>query len=206
LFIPDEEQFLANVRGLLETFTFPGSFDPYGALTPQQTADAYVDMFDRFCFNEGTCRMIGEVVLYAGTSIPNPAFLVCDGGSYLRSDYPDLFAAIGTVYGAVDASHFNVPDLRGRTPLGAGTGPGLSPRAVGDVLGEETHQLTVAELASHTHTTGNSIIDATATPPPLDVLGPNPIPANTGSTGGDAPHNNMQPSLVMNYYIVAADG
>lgn len=206
LFIPDDEQFLANVRGLLEQFTFPSTFTPFGALTPEQTAAAYVPMFDKFCFNEGICRMIGEVVLYAGNSGPGAAFLLCDGASVLRADYPDLFAVIGTVYGAADGSHFNLPDLRGRAALSQGTGPGLSPRAVGDSFGEENHQLTVAELASHMHTTGNSLLLGTVTPPPLDALGPNPFPASTGSTGGDAPHNNMQPSLVLSYYIVASNG
>lgn len=203
LFIPNTEEFLANVTGALQLLTFPASFVQYGALTPQQTADAYVDMFDAFCFNQGACRVIGEVIAYAGPTSPDARWLLCDGSSLLRVDYPDLFTTIGTVYGAADGTHFSLPDLRGRTALGAGTGAGLSPRALGDVLGEESHVLSIGELAAHVHGTGNSALLGTSVPPPLDALGPNPFPAVTGSTGNDDPHNNMQPSLAINYLIVA---
>lgn len=203
LFIPNSEEFLANVTGALQLLTFAESFVQFGSLTPQQTADAYLDMFDQFCFNQGACRVIGEVIAYAGPISPDSRWLLCDGSSLLRVDYPDLFSVIGTVYGAADSTHFNLPDLRGRVPLAAGTGVGLSPRALGDSFGEETHTLTVGELAAHTHTTGNSAVLGTSAPPPLDALGPNPFTAFTGSTGNDDPHNNMQPSLAINYLIVA---
>jgi len=203
LFIPNNAEFLANVTGALQLLTFPINFVEYGALTPQQTADAYVPMFDAFCFNEGTCRVIGEIISYAGPTSPDPKWLPCDGSSLLRVDYPDLFNVIGTVYGAADGTHFSLPDLRGRVSVGSGTGPGLSTRALGDSFGEETHTLTVGELAAHVHDTGNSAVLGTSAPPPLDALGPNPFPAVTGSTGNDDPHNNMQPSLAINYLIVA---
>jgi len=203
LIYPDSDEFAANLRGALELLTFPESFVQYGTLTPEQTAEGYVPMFDGFCFNQGVCRMIGEIITYAGPTSPDPKWLPCDGASLLRVGYPDLFAVVGTIYGAADSSHFNVPDLRGRVEVGSGTGPGLSPRAAGDVFGEETHILSIGELASHVHGTGNSVLIATATPPPLDVLGPNPFPAITGSTGNDDPHNNVQPSLAITFLIVA---
>jgi len=203
LFIPNNEEFIANVTGALQVLTFPDSFVQFGSLTPDQTADAYVPMFDGFCFNEGTCRVIGEIVTFAGPTSPDPKWLACDGASLLRTDYPDLFTVIGVTYGAADSTHFNLPDLLGRAAIGAGSGAGLSPRALGDSFGEETHVLTVGELAAHTHTTGNSAVLGTSAPPPLDALGPNPFTAFTGSTGNDDPHNNMQPSLAINYLIVA---
>jgi len=203
LFIPNNSEFLANVTGALQLLTFAENFVQYGSLTPQETADAYVPMFDQFCFGQGVCRMIGEIITYAGDTSPDAKWLLCDGSELLRVDYPDLFNVIGVTYGAADSAHFNIPDLRGRAPIGAGAGPGLSSRTTGDVLGEETHVLTIGELAAHVHGTGNSALIATATPPPVDVLGPNPFPAVTGSTGNDDPHNNMQPSLAINYLIVA---
>lgn len=203
LFIPNSQEFLANVTGALQLLTFADSFVEFGTLTPQQTADAYVPMFDAFCFNQGACRVIGEIIAYAGPTSPDSRWLPCDGSSLLRVDYPDLFSVIGTVYGAADSTHFNLPDLRGRAAVGSGTGPGLSPRTEGDSFGEETHILTVGELAAHTHTTGNSAVLGTSAPPPLDALGPNPFTAFTGSAGNDDPHNNIQPSLAINYLIVA---
>lgn len=205
LFIPNNQEFLANVTGALQLLTFPDSFVSYGALTPQETADAYIPMFDAFCFNQGVCRVIGEIITYAGSTSPSSNWLPCDGSSLLRVDYPDLFDVIGTIYGAADSTHFSVPDLRGRDAIGLGTGAGLSSRAIGDSFGEETHVLTVGELAAHVHSTGNSVLLGTLAPIPFDGLGPNPLPAVTGSTGNDDPHNNMQPSLVINYLIVALD-
>jgi len=203
LFIPNSQEFLANVTGALQLLTFPDSFVEYGLLTPDQTAQAYVPMFDQFCFNQGACRVIGEIIAYAGPTSPDARWLFCDGSSLLRVDYPDLFGTIGTIYGAVDSTHFNLPDLRGRTVVGSGSGPGLTPRAEGDSFGEETHVLTVGELAAHTHTTGNSAVLGTSAPPPFDALGPNPLTAFTGSTGNNDPHNNIQPSLAIAYLIVA---
>ena len=203
LFIPNNDEFLANVTGALQILTFADSFVQFGSLTPDQTAEAYMPMFDQFCFNQGACRVIGEIIAYAGPTSPDSRWLLCDGSSLLRTDYPDLFTVIGTVYGAADGTHFNLPDLRGRAPIAAGSGPGLTPRSLGDSLGEETHVLSVGELASHVHTTGNSAILGTSAPPPFDALGPNPLTAVTGSTGNDDPHNNMQPSLAINYLIVA---
>ena len=63
----------------------------------------------------------GAVSPFAGSAAPSN-WLLCDGASLLRADYPRLFAVIGTSYGAVDGTHFNTPDLRDRTPIGVGTG------------------------------------------------------------------------------------
>lgn len=85
--------------------------------------------------------------------------LLCDGTSYLRASYPVLFAAIGATYGSVDGTHFNVPDLRGRLPLGAGTGTAagatawtLGTQPTSGAGGEQTHTLSTAEMPAHSHT------------------------------------------------------
>lgn len=57
------------------------------------------------------------LVPFAGTSAPT-GWLICDGSSLLRANYPTLFGAIGTNYGSVDGTHFNLPDMRGRIPVG----------------------------------------------------------------------------------------
>jgi len=203
LFIPNTEQHIANVLGAIEELTFSYNFSQVDGISTGAMAQSYFQMFDDLCANIGVCRVIGEIISYAGTTSPDPRWLICDGSSLLRADYPDLFNVIDVVYGSADSTHFNLPDLRGRTGIGSGTGPGLTPRTIGDSFGEEAHILTIGELASHVHDTGNSALLGTSAPPPFDALGPNPFPAVTGSTGNDDPHNNMQPSLVINYLIVA---
>lgn len=204
LFIPNNQEFIANVTGAIEELTFPDNWTPFGALTPDQSASALVPMFDKFCFNQGVCRVIGEIIEFAGISSPDPKWLDCDGSSLLRSDYPDLFTIIGTTYGSVDSTHFSLPDFRGRTRVGAGTGAGLSPRVVGDNFGQETHQLTTSELASHSHSGIPTFIPTAAgLEITLASLQDPIISINTGNTGGDAAHNNIQPSLVTLVLIVA---
>jgi len=94
----------------------------------------------------------GTILPFAGTTAPN-GYLPCDGSAVSRSTYPDLFAALGTTWGIGDGSKtFNLPDFRGRAPIGAGQGLGLTNRIVGqENIGEEVHTLTVAEIPTHTH-------------------------------------------------------
>lgn len=103
-------------------------------------------------FNIG---MIGSVQLYAGSSAPN-GWLFCDGSAVSRTVYEELFDVIGTTYGTGDGSTtFNLPDLKGRVPIGAGTGSASTStnHALGSSGGQETHTLTPAQTAlkSHTH-------------------------------------------------------
>lgn len=68
----------------------------------------------------------GFINMYGGTVAPS-GWLLCDGTSYLRTAFPNLFAAIGTAYGAADGTHFNVPDFRGIMPRGVDNGAGNDP-------------------------------------------------------------------------------
>lgn len=96
----------------------------------------------------------GTMILFGGTSTPSGWFW-CDGSAYSRTTYAALFAAIGTTWGVGDGSTtFNVPDLRGRAPIGVGQGSGLTNRTLGSKLGEEGHALTLAENGAHTHVGG----------------------------------------------------
>lgn len=146
----------------------------------------------------------GSILLFAGALLP-PMFLWCDGSAYGTDVYPRLFAAIGTTWGSAPGQYF-VPDLRGRSPVGAGSGTGLSPRSLGQALGEETHLMTVAEMASHKHTFGGGTFTGAVwinRNSGVDV-GPGAAFADTATmdnTGGNTPHNNMQPSAVCNFII-----
>jgi microcystin-dependent protein len=156
---------------------------------------------------------VGTVAMTACAIVP-AGYLLCDGGAVSRTTYPALFTAIGTVHGAGDGSTtFNVPDFRGRGPLGAGAGVGLTSRALGTKLGEETHLLTVPEMPSHTHVQ-DAHTHSITTPGTMNLngtenRGPGQDPtiqsgatvATNQNTGGGGAHNNMQPSTVV-YFII----
>jgi microcystin-dependent protein len=95
----------------------------------------------------------GSIVAFAGSVVPS-GWLLCNGQAVSRSSFFGLFASLGTAWGSGDGSTtFNVPDLRGRTVIGAGTGTGLSTRVLATTLGEENHTLSQAEMPAHDHST-----------------------------------------------------
>ena len=73
---------------------------------------------------------LGEIKMFAGTFAP-VNWVFCWGQTLQISQYAALFALIGTQFGGDGTTTFGVPDLRGRVPVGAGTGPGLTPRTPG---------------------------------------------------------------------------
>lgn len=134
-----------------------------------------------------------------------PGFLMCDGASYLRVDYPALFDAIGTTYGAVDSAHFNVPNFKGRTLVGLDTSQ-TEFNTLGKTGGAKTHQLTVDEMPSHRHTVRVSGADDNNHTGNFDGVADSDAaehtPArNTSYVGGGQPHNNLQPYIVTNLMI-----
>lgn len=98
--------------------------------------------------------MPGAMEWYGGFNAPS-GWLLCQGQSVLRADYPRLFAAIGTTFGIADGSHFSLPNFNDVTGIGAGTGAGLTPRALGATGGASTVQLTPTTIGvpSHVHNT-----------------------------------------------------
>lgn len=140
---------------------------------------------------------LGDVRISAAATIPYGC-LLCDGATYEKADYPDLYAALAPAF-IVDSETFVVPDLRDRFVYGAG-----GDRAIGDVGGEAGHTLTVGELPSHSHTIPATATTLAVEPGEVTVLTPIPIiSSNTGDTGGDGSHNNIPPYLALTYYIVA---
>jgi len=143
---------------------------------------------------------VGQIVGYGGTNPPEN-WLLCDGSAVSRTDYPDLFAIIGVAYGKGDnVTTFNLPDFRGRIMVGAGQGPGLTPKNIGELGGEEQHQLNINEMPSHGHTYQKfqALLVQTGSSTPCWSGISN---AETSNTGGDQPHNNMQPFQVANVII-----
>lgn len=151
---------------------------------------------------------VGSMMAYIGTVAPT-GWLLCDGSAVDRITYGPLFTLLGTTYGVGDGSTtFNLPDFRGRVPVGLDNMGGSSANRVtaveADSLnstggGEENHTLTVNEMPSHRHIVNNSS-DTRASG------GSNTGPGSNGSTnssyqGGDAAHNNMQPWLPVAWII-----
>lgn len=215
LLIPDSVEWVGIVAGAISDLQFPYNWEQFGALTPDECAERMRQMFDEFTFNRWRIHMIGEFVPFAGTTNPLPGLWVpCDGQSVLRADYSELFAVIGTTYGFVDATHFNIPDLRKRTLVHVGTGYTL-----GTPIGESEHTLTWQEMPEHTHNDTNghnhgytypmtSIINggleapaSAAVPAPLGVTEYGYV--SLDNSGNGQAHNNIPPSVPVNYYIVA---
>lgn len=93
----------------------------------------------------------GGFIPFGGTSLPPGGWLWCNGAAVSRTTYADLFAVIGTAYGAGNGSTtFNVPDLGGRVPVGYDSGD-TDFNANGKTGGAKTHTLTVSQMPSHNH-------------------------------------------------------
>ena len=203
-------------RNPLDTVT-DENFDEIEAMV----ANAYRELFT---------PVIGHIMAYV-TTFPPANVLPCDGTTYLRVDFPTLYEVLAAAF-IVDSDHFTVPDLRGRTIIGAGQGSGLTDRNEADVGGSETVALTETELAAHSHTntahthsdTGH-VHSEIAGVPVVVFEGVVPIPggasvafpSTTGigfaaitasqvtidSAGDDAAHENMPPFVALNYGLVA---
>lgn len=95
----------------------------------------------------------GEIKMFAGNFEPN-GWLFCDRRNLAISGNEDLFSLIGTTYGGDGTSYFNLPDLCGRAPLGAGQGAGLSNYVNGQTGGSEFVNLYKNQIPIHNHTLG----------------------------------------------------
>ena len=145
---------------------------------------------------------IGSIIPYGNSVVPE-TYLLCDGQAVSRTDYPELFAIIGTSFGSGDGSTtFNVPDYRDKFVLGAGGDVDLA-----ETGGEKEHILNLSEIPKHHHQcsgAGNTALKNGAYTLMSDVNGQNPRPNfYTGWEGGGQPHNNMPP-YVGTYYIIKA--
>ena len=146
----------------------------------------------------------GTVSAFAGSSAPT-GYALCDGSAVNRTTEAALFAVIGTTYGSGNGSTtFNLPDLRGRVVAGLGESLlGATADSLGDdnglIADTKEHTLTEAEMPSHSHTYvkhtslgasgsgGNAQLGTTS--------------QSTSSVGDGEAHNNVQPTIILNYII-----
>jgi microcystin-dependent protein len=78
-------------------------------------------------------------------------FALCAGQILAIQSNTALFALIGTYYGGNGTSNFGLPDLRGRTAIQQGSGPGLSDYVLGEVTGVENETMLYSQMPAHTH-------------------------------------------------------
>ena len=162
---------------------------------------------------------VGEVRMFAGNFAPR-GWAFCDGQLLAVSQNDALFSLLGTIYGGDGRTTFGLPDLRGRTPIHAGSGPGLSPRRLGAKAGTENETLTVNQLPSHRHdwqaTTAtasnrspvdNSSPRGYAQPTFTTVYTDNPGTLQnfkstiSSNVGGSRSHSNLMPFLCIHFII-----
>ncbi len=158
--------------------------------------------------------MPGEIRMFGG-NYPPIGFMLCDGGPRRISAYPDLFKVIGTRYGGDGVSTFAPPNLGARVPIHIGSGPGLSPRAIGEIGGQEQVALSTVQMAAHAHQMSGGEAPATDRAPSgtsglaesqgrIYAPAGSAVAMSTSSvsiTGSAAPHDNLQPFQALNYVI-----
>ena len=161
----------------------------------------YSLLSDAFTPETPETSLVGEIKLWSAATAPDK-WLLCDGAAISRTTYADLFELISTTYGAGDGTTtFNIPDLRGRAPIGAGQGSGLTARTLGASLGEEKHTDTINEMPNHRHGLSLPANSTRASGSSACVSTSSSQTKTTQSEGGGEGHNNIQPSLVVNFIL-----
>ncbi|RZL14927.1 MAG: phage tail protein, partial [Hymenobacter sp.] len=161
---------------------------------------------------------LGELRLMSFPFAPK-GWMYCQGQLLPVLQNQALFTLLGTTYGGDGKNTFGLPDLRGRTIVGIGAGPGLSPISWGQQGGQEGVALTVNQIPPHSHTysgtigTGDLASDtspngnfpAKGTAPlfssssPIAPMNTATLPGRLSDAGSSQPHENRQPTLVLNY-------
>ena len=162
-------------------------------------------------------QYVGQVLL-AGFNYAPQGWRFCDGSLLPIDQFSVLFNLIGTTYGGDGVSTFALPDMRGRTAIGQGTGQGLSPAIMGQRAGAEFVTITAQTYPQHSHSlaatsdTGNAqnpsgsivasgqVVYKTEVP----TLTMNPVMCGPAA-GLSNPHENRQPYQVCNW-IIAVEG
>jgi microcystin-dependent protein len=165
---------------------------------------------------------IAEVRLFAGNFAPR-GWHFCDGTQISIAENDALFALIGTTYGGDGVQTFNLPDLRGRIPVGTGQGGGLPNVVLGQSSGSESVTMSTSQMPGHNHlgtatiatpalagagtvgTPSGSILaglaGAYSTQPGDTTLKAETSPVTLAITGQGTPFSIMQPYLSTNYII-----
>lgn len=164
---------------------------------------------------------VGEIRAVGFNYAPR-GWALCDGSTMTIRNNTALFALLGTTYGGDGQQTFKLPDLRGRAIVNAGQGPGLSSYPLGTITGTENVTLDINSMPAHIHGLNPlQVHDGTGTnnSPAGTLLADSPnfqygeastkgvtmaagmIQGSASAVGGDQPHPNLMPYLVVNYII-----
>src|SRR5271165_3262035 len=166
---------------------------------------------------------LGQITLFPFNFAP-VGWALCEGQLLPISQYTALFSLLGTYFGGNGISTFALPDLRGRAPIGQGQGPSLSSYPIGSQQGVETVALSSSQSPAHSHAFQAFAVAGTANAPsgvlpaeghgtgrggaavntyaPLQTATAVTLAAGQiGVSGGNQPHNNLQPYLALNWCI-----
>jgi prepilin-type N-terminal cleavage/methylation domain-containing protein len=183
----------------------PGSWSGAGSGDTQQHTCSDTSQYGTYpdCYDYDSLPVGTSIAGYWTT--PPLEYVLEDGAAISRTTYADLFALIGTTYGAGDGSTtFNVPDSRGRATVGLSSSDAEF-NSIGEKYGEKSHTITVNELPSHAHNqnvSANSGGSAVRNDFQSDLHGvPYTQGVNTMPNGGGGASNIIQPSIVKQYAI-----
>ncbi len=147
---------------------------------------------------------IGEISMFGGNFAPR-GWALTDGQLLPISQYTALFSILGTTYGGDGRTTFALPDLRGRVPMHAGSGPGLTPRRLGEKGGVEQVTLTLNQIPSHTHA-ASSVATTSAQLKATAAAGDSNVPTGNvlADDGTDRIYKNIAPDVDMSAEAITA--
>src|SRR4051812_18008913 len=158
---------------------------------------------------------VAEIRIFPFNFAPK-GWAFCNGQLLPISQNTALFSLLGTTYGGDGKSTFALPNMQANAPMQQGQGQGLSLRDLGEMSGVESVTLLQSEMPVHTHTffanavagdtnapsPGVSLTRAANATPYQSTINQNIVqfaPQAIGPVGGGLPHNNMHPSLTLNF-------
>jgi microcystin-dependent protein len=164
-------------------------------------------------------QFVAEIRIFP-FNFPPTGWAFCDGQLLPISQNTALFSLLGTTYGGDGKSTFALPDLQGNAPMQPGQGQGLSLRDLGEQSGTESVTLLQSEMPIHTHGVGRALADLGNVITPVNSVWAQAAagrgaaalyidgaptgtvnPQSLNVTGGNLPHQNMQPYLTLNFCI-----
>jgi microcystin-dependent protein len=170
---------------------------------------------------------LGAIFIFAGNFNPR-GYMLCQGQLLPISQYTALFSILGTTYGGNGTTNFALPDLRARTPIGQGTGPGLQPITLGEQAGAQSVTLLATQMPAHNHqctvtlnaaadgrpssdSPSGAVLDSGsgtsffAAAPDGTTMNAGAATAQVALAGGNQPFSVQNPYLGINY-IIAIEG